>query len=73
METPNHLIVSGRAHKKPPPHEEARTFIERENGKRLDPRVVQAFLRREAEFVAVFRALSEGRETSGADAPPPAG
>lgn len=60
METPNHLIVSDRAHKKPLPHEEARAFIEKESGKRLDPRVVKAFLAREAEFVAVFRALSEG-------------
>ncbi|MEK6815041.1 MAG: hypothetical protein AABY65_09920 [Nitrospirota bacterium] len=62
-EAPRHLCVSARAYKKPLPHAKVRGFIERKSGKRRDPRVVQAFLRREDEFMAVFQALSgqEGR------------
>ncbi|MBI2933398.1 MAG: PAS domain S-box protein [Planctomycetes bacterium] len=46
-------LTSKRPYKMPFPHEKAREMIAAQSGKHFDPDVVQAFLRREQEFVRI--------------------
>jgi putative two-component system response regulator len=57
-------LVSERIYKPGLPHEEARRIIEMGSGTHFDPRVVAAFLAREADFRAV--ALGMGEEVAAA-------
>ncbi len=46
-------LTSKRPYKMPFPHEKARDMILAQSGKHFDPEVVQAFVRREQEFVGI--------------------
>jgi PAS domain S-box-containing protein len=46
-------LTSKRPYKMPFPHERAREMIVGQSGKHFDPEVVQAFLRREQEFIGI--------------------
>jgi PAS domain S-box-containing protein len=46
-------LTSKRPYKMPFPHERAREMIEGQAGKHFDPEVVQAFIRREQEFIGI--------------------
>ena len=52
-------LTSARPYKAPFPHEKARALIVDDIGLRFDPRVVAAFLRREADFIAVNQKTAE--------------
>jgi putative two-component system response regulator len=52
-------LTTKRVYKPAFTHEEARSIIVKERGRQFDPEVVEAFLIREGEFVAVKAALDE--------------
>jgi PAS domain S-box-containing protein len=60
-------LTSKRPYKMPFPHEKARDMILAQSGKHFDPEVVQAFVRREQEFIGIRNqypdnySLPEGR------------
>lgn len=56
-------LTSKRVYKEAFTHETARTIIVGESGKHFDPDVVEAFIRIEAEFVAIHERFSEARAT----------
>ena len=52
-------LTSVRTYKAAFPHEQARMLIIDDIGRRFDPRVGAAFLKREADFIAVNQAAAE--------------
>lgn len=52
-------LTSKRPYKMPFPHEKAKELIVAQSGKHFDPEVVQAFLRREADFVRIRNRFPE--------------
>lgn len=52
-------LRSRRRYKGPLPHEECCELIRQDSGKALDPAVVEAFLRREKDFLEVSRQLAD--------------
>jgi putative two-component system response regulator len=54
-------LTSKRVYKDAFGHQESRNLIISESGRHFDPDVVQAFLRREKEFLAILRSFSDAR------------
>ena len=66
-------LTSRRVYKEKMSHEEARKIILEGNGTQFDPDIIEAFLRREDDFIRIARALDESSAAPQTTSPVPGG